>query len=64
MITDTELLRAAFRGLSDEESDENDLPDAIDDPGLDEEEEESEDGDGWSGDGTEKEEPGSGEEFQ
>ncbi len=55
MITEVEPIVAAFRGLSDEDGDESDIPDTLKD--LDEDE--SEDGekiDDLSDDGPEKEE--------
>ena len=59
MITELEPIVAAFRGLSDEDGDENDIPDTVDDT---DDEDEDEEGDGLSEEGFEKEEPG-GEEY-
>lgn len=59
MITEAEPIVAAFRGLSDEDGDESDIPDTPKDLDVDEDEEKLDD---LPDDGLEKEEP-TGEEY-
>lgn len=44
MITEVQPLFLAFRGLSDEDGDETEIPDTLDDETLDDDEEEDDDG--------------------
>ena len=44
MITEVQPLVLAFRGLSDEDTEETDIPDTLDDDSLDEDDEDEKDG--------------------
>ena len=44
MITEVQPLLLAFRGLSDEDSDETEIPDTLEDETLDDEDDDADDG--------------------